>query len=559
MLEKELIAPHLKEMYDHKLEDLNVAHIFFRLQPNPKPADTLAAYDKAMKVISLIPTVSFDTLAKEYSDDKQTANNGGNLGWLAAGRVPEDMESALYAMQPGQTSSVPLRSPYGYHIFKVLMRQPSKGSLRISHILKRFSKDMSDTASVRDTVWQIYTELTHGASFDSLARLYSDDLQTKDHGGDIGFYSRENIRPNFADVLFNLPVDSVSEPFYQPYGYHIFKVTDRKPVPPYDELEKQLRTEYQQRFYKQDYETYVDNLRRRYPVVIDSPVVTELERSFDTTKMTGSPGWSDTLSPAMLSKTVFTCAGKPCSVKDLVDEIENTAELKNMPLKPSGVPTLVDRVADEKVLDAHAATAVDRYPELKELMSEYLDGILLYRIEQEEVWNKITANDSLLRIFYDSTKSRYRWPERVNFAEIFVTSDSAKKAVQWKLDYGEDFLSVAEEYTARPGYREKLGIWGLQPYDLNELTKKASTMAVDSISGFFTNENGWSIIKVLGKDSARTKTFEEAGPELASAYQEQASKIRERRWLESLRQKYGVTTDDARLAEAFKKKPREAK
>ncbi len=559
ILEKELIVPHLKEMYDHKLEDLEVAHIFIRMPQNPKPADTVTAYEKAMKVISRIPKVPFDTLAKEYSDDKQTANNGGFIGWLAPGRIPGDMESAIYGLKAGQTSPVPFRSPYGYHIFKVVTREPAKGSLRIRHIMKRFNKEMSDTTAVRDTVWQLYREIKHGASFDSLARLYSDDIPTRERGGDLGFYSRENIRPNLAEVIFNLPVDSVSEPLYQPYGYHIFEVTDRKPVPSYSETEKDLRSLYQQMFYKQDYQKYIDHLRPLYPVVIDSPVVRELETSLDTTKSTGSAGWSDTLSPQMLAKTLLTCTGKPCTVKDFVDVVESNSGLKGTPLKKVNIPGLVDRVADEKILDADAATAVDRYPELKQLMDEYLDGILLYRIEQEEVWKKITTNDSLMRIFYDSTKSKYRWPERVNFAEVFVTSDSVKKEVQRKLDGGADFPSIAEEFTARPGYREKQGIWGLQPYDLNELAQKASKMPIDSVSGFFPYESGWSMIKVLGRDSSHVKTFEEAGPELASAYQEQASKIREQQWLESLRKKFGVTVNDALLSDAFKKKPSEQK
>lgn len=557
MLEKELIAPHVKQMYEHKLEDIHAAHIFFRLPPNPTPLDTLTAYNKAMKVDSLLRTVRFDTLAREYSEDPQSAPNGGDLGWLAPGRIPEDMEFAVYALKEGETSRVPFRSPYGYHIFKAMKREPAKGSFRISHILKRFAQDMKDTAAVRDTVWQIYNELQHGANFDSLARTFSDDAPTKDKGGDLGFYSRENVRPNIANFLFNLPLDSVSVPFHQPYGYHIFKITERRGVPPFSDMEKDLRADYQQRFYQQDYTAYVANLKHLYPVVLDSTVEKELGASFDTTKTMNSPGWSDTLSSSILSRTLLTCAGKPFSVRDFVEQAENISDIKEILLKPSNIGSIVNRVAEAAVLQQHASTAVDRYPQLKSLMDEYLDGILLYRIEQDEVWKRVVANDSLLRMFYDTTREKYRWPDRVNFAEIFVTSDSARKEVQWKLSYGEDFLSVAEEYTARAGYRDKLGMWGLQSYDLNELSKKAAVMPVDSVSDFFPFQSGWSIIKVMAKDGPRVKTFEEAGPEVASSYQEQASKVREQEWLDSLKQKYGVVIDNALLTQAFKKKPLE--
>ena len=79
-------------------------------------------------------------------------------------------------------------------------------------------------------------------------------------------------------------------------------------------------------------------------------------------------------------------------------------------------------------------------------------------------------------------------------------------------------------------------------------------MAIDSITTPFVFESGWSILKTLGKDSAHVKTFEEAMPEVASAYQEVASKQREQEWIEALKKKYPVTINKEALTEAFKRK-----
>jgi peptidyl-prolyl cis-trans isomerase SurA len=218
------------------------------------------------------------------------------------------------------------------------------------------------------------------------------------------------------------------------------------------------------------------------------------------------------------------------------------------------VETMAQRAADAFVLQEHARHASERYEELAKLMGEYEEGILLYRIEQDEIWKKIQVNDSLLHIYYQSHKENYRWADRVNFAEIYVLSDSAAKAAYWKLQYGEDFLSVAQEFTVRPGYREKKGEWGFQAYSANGLATKASTMWVDSVTVPFKYESGWSILKVLARDPARIKTFEETGAELASGYQDEVSKKREQEWLESLRQKYPVIIDRTVLNNAFKQK-----
>jgi parvulin-like peptidyl-prolyl isomerase len=384
---------------------------------------------------------------------------------------------------------------------------------------------------------------------------YSDDPGSKQRGGDIGFYDRDRLRPDIVALLFDLPADSIPPPYRQPYGFHIFKVLGHRPLAPYAEMEKDLQAQYQQLSYQSDLANYIDGLKHRYNLTINTPVQEELRVSFDTTKTPNDSAWSQTVPAGLFPKTLFTCAGEGFSVKEFVDSIGTEVEFQGTLLKPVNIDAMATRLANARVLRAHAQTATDRYPELKALMDEYLEGILLYRVEQDEVWKKVVVNDSLLRIFYDSTKSNYQWSSRVDFAEIFVTSDSVKRVVEQALGQGEEFLTVAQENTARAGFRDKLGIWGYQPYNLNELTQKASAMEIGAVSGFFPEQNGWSTIKVLGKDSARTKSFEEAGPELASAYQEQASKVREQEWIESLEHKYGVTLHSDVLMQAFKRKP----
>ncbi len=553
-LEKELIAPRIRQMYDHRAEEIHGAHILIRVTLNAPPADTVAAYDKAMKAISLVATAGFDSAARAYSDDTQSAKLGGDIGWIIPGRAYPQFEEAIYSLREGDYTRIPVRTPFGYHIIKCIKRQPAAGAVRISHILRRFSPDMKDSAAVADTVRRLYDRLRHGADFAALAVQSSEDPGSSQRGGDIGYYERERLRPDIVNLLFDLPTDSIPPPYRQPYGYHIFKVTGHRPLASFGEMEKDLRSEYQQSRYQNDLLQYTAGLTRLYNLSISQPVKNELRVSFDTTTTPNDSAWSEKIPASLFPKTLFSCTGSTFSVRDFVDSVGTEMDFRATLLKPANVDAMIDRLATACVLRVHALKAVDRFPDLKTLLDEYLDGILLYRIEQDEVWKKVVVNDSLLRIFYDTTKVNYRWPNRVNFAEIFVTTDSAKSEAEKKLASGEDFLTVAEEYTARPGYRDKLGIWGFQPYNLNDLTVKAGSLEVGSITGFFNEQGGWSNIKVIAKDSAHTKTFEEAGPELASAYQEQASKIREEQWIESLKRKYGVLLHNDLLPEAFKRK-----
>jgi parvulin-like peptidyl-prolyl isomerase len=212
-------------------------------------------------------------------------------------------------------------------------------------------------------------------------------------------------------------------------------------------------------------------------------------------------------------------------------------------------------MADAKIVDEHARQIPDRYPEFSKLLKEYQDGILLYRIEQDEIWKKIVVNDSLLKIFHGENKEKFRWPARVSFAEVYVTTDSVVNLAYKEIKSGKDFSDVAERYTMRPGYKEKKGVWELTPVETNEVTRRAAAVPIDSISRPFQYPTGWSIVKVIAKDSAHAKTFTEATPELLSAYQEHASKIREEEWLMELRNRYPVVLKKEVLSEAFKNTP----
>ena len=79
-------------------------------------------------------------------------------------------------------------------------------------------------------------------------------------------------------------------------------------------------------------------------------------------------------------------------------------------------------------------------------------------------------------------------------------------------------------------------------------------MAVDSVTAPFRFQSGWSIIKVLSKDSAHVKSFEEALAEVTSGYQDTASKKQEQEWIENLEKKYPVVINKETLAQAFKRK-----
>ncbi len=425
MLGKELIEPRLKEMYSRKMEEIRASHILVRVGPDASPVDTLVAYTKADQLRKMLATASFDSVAKKYSEDPSARSNNGDLGWFSQGRMVSEFEDAAYALEPGQVSPVPVRTRFGYHIIKVVARQPNKGMVRVSHVLKRFAPDLSDTAVVRDSVDFILRRLQdREITFAQAAYLYSDDPASKMRGGDLGFYERSGLPDNIGSIFFSTRVNTIAPPYRAPYGYHIFTVTESKDLPTFEEAEKDLRQQYQQMYYASDYENYIHALTKQYGLNFDVALRYQLSHAFDSTSTAQVAGWADSVKQEWLLRQLFSYDYKAFTVQDFLDHLIDSPEFRTMTLTPSNIENIIDRLSESTILAAHTSTLAMRFPEFETLMKEYENGTLIYRIEQDEIYNKTVVNDSLLHQYYETNRKKYKWPYRVSISEIFVQAES---------------------------------------------------------------------------------------------------------------------------------------
>jgi peptidyl-prolyl cis-trans isomerase SurA len=155
------------------------AMIFFKqivIAPQPTPAARAAALAQADSILAqLRHGADFATLAKRYSDDPGTRDQGGEVGWFRRGSgVAQAFEDAAFRMRPGEISD-PIRTPFGYHIIQVEKIQP--GEVEARHILFTPAIDSANLAAAARRAEEVARALRAGANFDSLAHLYADTTE----------------------------------------------------------------------------------------------------------------------------------------------------------------------------------------------------------------------------------------------------------------------------------------------------------------------------------------------------------------------------------------------
>lgn len=554
LTERALIDPNIERLHKLRQEEVNVAHVLIRIPTDSLGvSDTLSAYLKAMEVIELANNnVPFDSLVRQYSDDRGTKEKNGELGWFTAGMTVPAFDEAVYAMKPGQVRQRPLRTMFGYHIMKMLGRQPAKGEIRVSHILVRFPQETpDDTTAAYEKITAIRDSIKRGAAFADLALRNSEDPTSGANGGDLGWVGRHKFVPEFEVVAFAMKPNALSNIVRTQFGYHLLMVTDERPPKSLEEARQELKDLYKRYSYEQDNRRFLDAILDKYTVSTDEKVTARIIASLDTTATTSAPGWYNRIDDNLKETVWISLKGSKLTVGDAIKTIERSQDLQSKALNRSGLEAVASILAHKEALRLETADLETRYPEFGALMQEYREGVLLFRAEQESVWNAVKVEDEGLKAFWEQRKGEYTWPNRVRFSEIFVTSDSLANVLRDSLNTGVDFGELAERHTQRSGYKQKQGDWGYQPYDANELATAASKAAPGWVEGPMKFQYGFSIIKVTDKDKAREKTFEEARSEVSSKFQEFESKRLEREWIQSLKDKYGVTIHEDVLKKAF--------
>jgi len=104
--------------------------------------------------------------------------------------------------------------------------------IKASHILFGLKPNATpaDTLEAYNKALEVRTKIVGSAPFDSLARIYSTDLSAKSNGGDLGYFTAFRMVFPFEKAAYNLPVGEVSMPVRSQFGYHIIKVTDKRPA-----------------------------------------------------------------------------------------------------------------------------------------------------------------------------------------------------------------------------------------------------------------------------------------------------------------------------------------
>jgi peptidyl-prolyl cis-trans isomerase C len=178
-------------------------------------------------------------LVSKAADDKKLGDTPEFKRKVAFARNKLLMEAMLTSVGKAALTDAEMHKVYD----DALKQMGEEKEVHARHILFRAAPgDDKASKEAEDKVKAVIVRLNKGEDFAKLASELTEDPSGKANGGDLGFFSKEQMVPEFSDTAFGMEPGKISGPIKTQFGWHVIKVEEKrtKPQPKFEEVKPQI-------------------------------------------------------------------------------------------------------------------------------------------------------------------------------------------------------------------------------------------------------------------------------------------------------------------------------
>ena len=391
----------LNEAYLRTKTEIKASHILIRIEE--QDLDTLDIYNKLISYREDFKNYDLAYLIKKYHDGKNIFVE--DLGYFSAFKMIYSFESKAYETKVGDIS-MPFRTRFGFHVLKVEDKRESLGEVNVGHIM--LSKDNNNSQS---KINSLYDSIIRGDNFESFAKKYSDDKNTSSVGGRLKPFTSGQLNSlPFEKAAFDLTeINEISKPIETKFGWHILKLYSKSKLSSFKEMESSLLKKVKNNsrssvisnsFYKK--------LLNKYSINYDNDL------TYFTDQLNGHNANNIWKIPSTINKKkiLFKINDKTLNYLDFANYIVNTS-LSNGSIY-SSVTDLYKDFINQSVMNYYKSNLLSENTEYRYIYNEYKEGLMLFDLMQNEVWNKAKEDTIGLKTYFKNNKSLFKIANNAN-------------------------------------------------------------------------------------------------------------------------------------------------
>lgn len=530
----------IEEAIARSAKDIQVAHIFIPLDPSSADqSKELASINQAYS--RLQKGEDFGKIALEYSKDPSVNTNQGVIGYITSFVLPYDLETQVYSTPVGKFSK-PYRSKIGFHIFKNLGERKAIGRMRAAQILLAFPPDVTTAQkkSIAQRADSIYNLLLKGADFKEMALKFSGDNITYQNGGELQEFGAGQYDEVFEKNVFAIKSDGeLAPPFETPFGYHIVKRLQSKPVST-DKSNKSVWEAYKQQVLQSDRMN-----------VSKQALMKKILQQTALRKLPVNQKALDILSDSVLAskKHVYSGGIKPTTplfsfpkqtvlVKDWVSYIDAIRGTVVATTRKSN-QELMNQFIESSAVEYYKANLETYNKDFANQLNEFKEGNLLFEIMQRKIWDAAAVDSIGLKKYYEAHKNNYWWEASADAWIITASNDSVARETLSKIKSSSvtNFRQLLDE--SNGSLQGDSGRFELAQLPVKERTNFTKGLITEPVKNEADNSATFCyIIQVYNTKEQRA--FADAKGFVINDYQTYL----EEEWVKSLKKKYPIKVDE---------------
>lgn len=539
--DKEIANRLINEVAERMQEDIEVYHIFVAAEPKTADIKKKNALDKINNIYEKLVQnngAGFEDMAKTLSEDRVSASKGGRMGFYTS-PLPDgfyEFENAMYSTEIGKFSK-PVKSKMGYHIIKPVSKRKARGEMEIAHILVR-SKDIG-AKKAQMLVDSVYNLLNDGRNFENMAAKFSDDVKSKSNGGYLGYFGINQYEETFEKAAFDLDQDNTyCKPIKTNIGFHIIKRISKRDNSDMDRLKKriQARINNNDRFQIAE-NKMIEDVKEEAGFKEDKAsfqrLATSLTQDFYSYKWQ-KPTYEENVNLISIGNTDYNLNDFAEYAKSNVRERLKFSKSKDL---TEAATELYDKFVTEKVLAYEEENLESKYPDFKSLMREYREGILLFEITKQEVWDKASSDTTGLKTFYGENKLNYIWPERVKVFKYTLEGEASALRHAYTFFQNKGKKKFLKEYEEHSKLSLKVDE---EVFEKSNSEIESLELKKESVSKLSLKPEPAYFYSFEEMVEPTPKTLNEAKGYVIADYQDHL----EKKWINELNKKYKIKVND---------------
>ncbi len=526
----------IREAYERMQQEVRASHILILVDEGASPEDTLKAYTKVLDIKKRLEAgEDFISVAQQFSEDPSVKENNGDLGYFSAFRMVYTFENAAFNTNVGQISK-PFRTRFGYHIVKVVDKRVNRGEVTVAHIMIVKQNDAAQNEKAKTTIDDIYKKIQQGESFETLAQQFSEDKSSAPKGGVLQRFGSGQLSSEvFENVAFGLnDKNQISAPFESQFGWHIVKLIEKHPVRLFDEMKVEL----EEKIRKDERSMLITNslaktIRAKYKVTKDVKLLAKIKAV--VTDEFYSQTWLAPEKNKDANGTILIINNdKKVNSKLFIDFIasKQKANIKTKPVAKL-VDELYEKFIDEQLMAYYNENLENEFPEFKNVMDEYRDGLLLFDLMEKEIWNR-AKNDTIgLQDFFQKNSKNYQWKKRYNVDILSSTDKKFVEKAQKFLAKGKS-LDYIKEQLNKDGKVNVMSKSGLYEEDYDVLSNFQNLSK--GVTNIIAKDQYFFVVNVIDTKPAGVKELSECKGKVISDYQQ----FLENNWVDELKSEFTI-------------------